>query len=229
MGKSALLQRIVQGVAELQPESGAILWSSLEMSRESIGIRWLLSLAKVPSDFYRISSISDEEMDRISEAGDKLIKLHHIYVDDSPGQGLPQIRANARRLKNTEGIALIAIDYLQLMEVSQAENRNLELGALTRGLTGLAKELNIPILVLSQLSRAVEARKSKKPSLSDLRDSGCIEQDADMVWLLYREEYYSGKNPGEAELYIAKHRNGPVGSIKLMFNEKLVRFENLAR
>jgi replicative DNA helicase len=156
-----------------------------------------------------------------------------IFIDDSPGISSLEVRAKARRLKSREDIGLIIIDYLQLMQGRlRVENRQQEISEISRSLKSLARELSIPVIALSQLSRAVESREPPRPRLADLRESGAIEQDADLVAFLYREEYYkkeTDENRGIAELNIAKQRNGPVGNIKLTFIKEYTRFENSAR
>jgi replicative DNA helicase len=231
MGKSALLQRLVQGVAECQPGAGAVLWSSLEMSREQIGQRWLCSLGKVDSNDIRIGRVSGEDVDRAHNALQRLMRLQNaVYIDDSPGQTVMEIRSKARRIKNRHGkMALIAVDYLQLMGGDKAaERRDLEIGAISRGLKGMAIEFDCPVLALSQLNRAVEGRQDKRPTLADLRESGSLEQDADVVAFVYREEYYfPEKRPGEADLIIAKQRDGPCDTVALSFAKKYAAFESL--
>lgn len=229
MGKTALLQRFIQGVAEEEPDAGAIFWSSLEMSREQITLRWLCSVARVDLSHIRIGALTEEERDRIASAMARLSPLR-VFIDDSPAQTVMEIRTKARRIKNKHGLALIGIDYLGLMGGDgKAERRDLEIGAITRGLKAMAKEFNCPVIALCQLNRAVEVRTSKIPTLADLRESGNIEQDADVVMFVYREEYYfPDKRPGEADLVIAKQRNGPCDTVALSFIKKYAAFESLA-
>lgn len=228
MGKSALLQRFIQGVAEEEPDAGAILWSSLEMSREQITMRWLCSVARVNLSYVRNGTLTEEERDRIGRAMTRLSPLK-VFIDDSPAQTVMEIRAKARRIKNRHGLAMIGIDYLGLMGVEgKAERRDLEIGILTRGLKAIAKEFNCPVIALCQLNRAVEARQSKIPTLADLRESGNIEQDADVVMFVYRDEYYCReKRPGEADVIIAKQRNGPCDTVTLSFAGQYTAFESL--
>lgn len=231
MGKSALVQRIVQGVAEREPDAGAILWASLEMSQEQIGQRWLCTVGQVDSSHIRIGRISEEEMKRLDGAMKRLSLLTQVYIDDSPGQTVAEIRAKARRLKNKHGLALVAVDYLQLMGGGprKAERRDLEVGEMSRGLKALAREMDCVVVALSQLNRAVEARQKKEPTLADLRESGSLEQDADVVAFVYREEhYFPGKRKGEADLIIAKQRTGPCDTVRLSFTKQFTAFESLA-
>ncbi|NEP43687.1 MAG: replicative DNA helicase, partial [Okeania sp. SIO2H7] len=155
-----------------------------------------------------------------------------IFIDDTPNITVNEMRSKARRLQTENGgaLGLILLDYLQLMEGSGSDNRVQELSRITRSLKGLARELSVPIISLSQLSRSVETRTNKRPMMSDLRESGSIEQDADLVIMLYREEYYNPDTPdrGIAEVIITKHRNGPVGTVKLLFDSQFTRFRNLA-
>ena len=155
-----------------------------------------------------------------------------MYIDDTAGIGLLEMRSKVRRIKHDHGLDMIIIDYLQLMQGGRAENRQQEISEISRGLKALARELDVPILALSQLSRSVELRAEKKPQLSDLRESGSLEQDADIVMFLYRDEYYNRDDTGNeniAELIIAKNRNGPTTSIRLQFNKEIMRFGDLTR
>lgn len=178
----------------------------------------------------KTGQISQEEFETVTAAADSLVKLK-IYVDDTSGQSLRGIKTEARRLLQTVGLDLIVIDYIQLMQGVKAENRVQEVSAISRGLKVLARELNVPILALSQLSRAVELRAEKKPQLSDLRDSGSLEQDADIVMMLYREEYYSHDeaDSNTAELNIAKNRNGETKTMPLYFNKETQLFGDLTK
>lgn len=178
----------------------------------------------------KTGQISQEEFETVTAAADSLVKLK-IYVDDTSGQSLRGIKTEARRLLQTVGLDLIVIDYIQLMQGVKAENRVQEVSAISRGLKVLARELNVPILALSQLSRAVELRAERKPQLSDLRDSGSLEQDADIVMMLYREEYYSHDeaDSNTAELNIAKNRNGETKAMPLYFNKETQLFGDLTK
>ncbi|MBI5308220.1 MAG: DnaB-like helicase C-terminal domain-containing protein, partial [Planctomycetes bacterium] len=152
-----------------------------------------------------------------------------IFIDDTPGLTVLEVRAKQRRLKAQYDVQLVVVDYLQLMEASRGENRQQEISIISRGMKSLARELSIPVIVVSQLNRSVESREGHKPRMSDLRESGSIEQDADVIMLLHREDYYDPeKKDGTAELIIAKQRNGPIGVVKMAFLSQFMRFENLA-
>jgi len=198
------------------------------MSKEQIVQRMLCSEAKVNILKLRQGLLSDKEIGRLLIAASQLEEAS-IFIDDTPSLNVFELRARARRLKAKENIQVIIIDYLQLMRgKGRAENRQQEISEISASLKSLAKELNIPVIAVSQLSRATEQRVDKKPQLADLRESGSIEQDADLVLLLYREEYYNEteENKGIAEVIIAKQRNGPTGSVFLTFLEEYTRFEN---
>ncbi|MBD2176513.1 replicative DNA helicase [Pseudanabaena sp. FACHB-1998] len=211
---------------------------SLEMSKEQLVYRLLASQSKVRSSDMGIDSnrlrtgqISENEWGTVAMAISGLSELP-LFIDDTPNPPITELRSKARRLQSEKGgeLGLILIDYLQLMEGSGSDNRVQEISRITRSLKALARELNVPVIALSQLSRGVEARTNKRPMLSDLRESGSIEQDADLVINLYRDEYYNPETPdrGVAEIIIAKHRNGPVGTVKLLFEPRLTKFENMA-
>src|SRR5947199_382961 len=204
---------------------------SLEMSKEQLVIRFLCSQAKVDSSKLRTGFLSRDDWPLLTNAAASLSDAP-IYIDDTPAQSALDIRAKARRLQVELGdLALIIVDYLQLMQIrGRTESRQQEISGITRSLKALAKELNVPVMALSQLSRAVEQRKPPKPQLSDLRESGAIEQDADVVGLIYRDEIYNPEDSTEkgiAEINIAKQRNGPTGVIRLAFRGEFTRFENL--
>jgi replicative DNA helicase len=181
----------------------------------------------------RTGKLTDDEWPRLTEAIEKL-RTVSLHIDESAGLNSAQLRANARRLARKCGkLGLIVVDYLQLMSgtASDGENRATELGEISRGLKTLAKELQCPVIALSQLNRSVESRPDKRPMMSDLRESGAIEQDADIIMFIYRDEYYTKdacKEPGVAEILIAKQRNGPTGTVKLAFQRHITKFENLA-
>jgi replicative DNA helicase len=204
---------------------------SLEMSKEQLVYRLLANASRIDSSRLRSGQISEHEWGTIASAIGTLSDLP-IFIDDAPNPSIMELRSKARRLQSEKGgaLGLILIDYLQLMEGSGSDNRVQELSRITRSLKGLARELQVPVIALSQLSRGVEARTNKRPMLSDLRESGSIEQDADLVINLYRDEYYHPDSPdrGVAEVIIAKHRNGPVGTVKLLFEPKFTWFENMA-
>jgi replicative DNA helicase len=206
---------------------------SLEMSKEQLVARLLSMDAGVDQQRLRTGRLQDDEWDRISESVGRLSEAK-IYLDDTPGISLVEMRSKARRLMMERGFDLLIVDYLQLMQGSGGgraghENRVQEISEISRGLKGLARELDIPVLALSQLSRAVESRTDKRPQLSDLRESGSIEQDADVVAFIYRDEVYNPETerPNIADIIIAKHRNGPVGTINLYFQPAQTRFRDL--
>jgi len=229
MGKSALALGIAEyaGVAEKIP----LAIFSLEMSKEQLVQRMLCSHAKVDAHKVRTGYLATSDWPRLTAAAGKLSEAP-IFIDDTPAISVMELRAKARRLKAHQDIQLVILDYLQLMRGStNVENRQQEISEISRCLKALARELRVPVVAISQLSRAVEARTDHRPQLSDLRESGAIEQDADVVVLILREEYYSPKpdNQGIAEVIIAKQRNGPVGSMKLAFIKEYTRFENISR
>jgi replicative DNA helicase len=228
MGKSALASCIVEhvGVVEKEP----VAFFSLEMSKEQLVQRMLCSHARVDAHKVRTGFLSQADWPKLVNAAGKLSDAP-IYIDDSPGITVLELRAKARRLKAQFDIKLIVLDYLQLMQgPSGSESRQQEISEISRSLKAIAKELKVPLIAISQLSRAVEQRSDHRPQLSDLRESGAIEQDADLVLLLLREEYYNptDENKGRAEVIIAKQRNGPVGSLNLTFIGEYMRFENMS-
>jgi len=228
MGKSALVSSIAEhvGVAEKIP----LVIFSLEMSKEQFVQRMLCSHARVNAHNVRTGFLSQTDWPKLTNAAGTLSDAP-IYIDDTAGLSVLEVRAKARRLKSQRNIQLIIVDYLQLMQgMPGSENRQQEISEISRSLKALARELSVPVIAVSQLSRAVESRQDRRPQLSDLRESGAIEQDADLVGLLLREEYYNPteENRGIAEVIIAKQRNGPVGSIKLVFIKDYVKFDNLA-
>jgi len=229
MGKSALAIGIAEyaGVTEKVP----LAIFSLEMSKEQLVQRMLCSHARVDAHKVRTGYLATSDWPRLTAAAGKLSEAP-IYIDDTPAISVMELRAKARRLKVHHGIQLIILDYLQLMRGStRTESRQQEISEISSSLKALARELRLPIVAISQLSRAVESRTDHRPQLSDLRESGAIEQDADVVVLILREEYYnpSPDNQGVAEVIIAKQRNGPVGSFQLSFIKEYTRFENIAR
>jgi len=221
---------IANNIAQQQNLPVAIF--SLEMSREQLAQRMLASEAKIPSNRLRSGRISQNEFEPLINAVTSLSELP-IFIDDTANLSVMQMRSQVRRLQGQtkQELGLVLLDYLQLMEGSGSDNRVQEISKITRSLKQLAREINAPILALSQLSRGVEQRTNKRPMLSDLRESGSIEQDSDLVMMLYRDEYYNPDTPdrGIAEAIIVKHRNGPVGTVKLLFKGELTKFENLAR
>ena len=227
MGKSALAVSIAERVGIEQKKGVAIF--SLEMSKEQLVQRMLCSQARVDAHKVRSGYLSPSDWPKLTAAAGKLSEAN-IFIDDTPAISALELRAKARRLKANNNIDLIILDYLQLMRGStKADSRQQEISEISRSIKALARELKIPIIALSQLSRAVESRQDHRPQLSDLRESGAIEQDADVVILLMREEYYAPteENMGMADLIIAKQRNGPVGTIRLAFIKEYMRFENL--
>jgi replicative DNA helicase len=229
MGKTAFCTNIAHQIAAGKQKLPVAVFS-LEMSKEQLVQRILSSEAKIESNRLRSGKISQNEWEPISTAIGNLSELP-LFIDDTPNITVTEIRSKVRRLQAEQGgtLGLVLLDYLQLMEGS-SDNRVQELSRITRSLKGLARELNVPIIALSQLSRGVEARTNKRPMMSDLRESGSIEQDADLVIMLYRDEYYNPDSPdrGIAEVIITKHRNGPTGIIKLLFDPQFTCFRNLA-
>jgi replicative DNA helicase len=229
MGKTAFSLNIAQYVGIQVRRPVAVF--SLEMSKEQLVLRMLCAEARIDSSKLRTGFLSREDWPRLTKAAGTLSEAR-IYIDDTPAQSSLDIRAKARRLRAELGdLALVIIDYLQLMQGrSRSENRQQEVSEITRALKALAKELQVPVVALSQLSRAVEQRKPPRPQLSDLRESGAIEQDADVVALIYRDEIYNEESDdkGIAEIIIGKQRNGPTGIVRLAFRGEYTRFENLA-
>ena len=246
MGKTALALNIAQNVAIRGAREGQekkrVAFFSLEMSREQLVQRMLCSEADVDAQRLRAGTdIRDKDTDnadlwnKLWVAAD-LLSNAQIFIDDTPGITIMEMRSKARRLKAEGGLDLVVIDYLQLMQGTSgrnsSESRQQEVSEISRGLKALARELNVPVLALSQLSRSVEARQVKKPMLSDLRESGSLEQDADIVMFLYRDDYYKGAEEAPThitELIVAKHRNGPVGRVNLFFKNECTKFISLAR
>ncbi|HQP10157.1 MAG TPA: replicative DNA helicase [Candidatus Omnitrophota bacterium] len=228
MGKSALALSIAETVGIDQKQGVAIF--SLEMSKEQLVQRMLCLQARVDAHKVRSGFLAPSDWPKLTAAAGRLSESK-IIIDDTPAISALELRAKARRLKANNQIDLIILDYLQLMQGhTKSDNRQQEISEISRALKALARELKVPVIALSQLSRAVESRQDHRPQLSDLRESGAIEQDADLVILLMREEYYnpSEENKGLADVIIAKQRNGPVGTVKLTFIKEYMRFENLA-
>lgn len=229
MGKSAFAIGIAEYVGVTEKIPVAIF--SLEMSKEQLVQRMLCSHARVDAHKVRTGYLATSDWPRLTAAAGKLSEAP-IFIDDTPAISVMELRAKARRLKAHQDIKLIILDYMQLMRGSNnIENRQQEISEISRSLKALARELNVPVIAISQLSRAVESRTDHRPQLSDLRESGAIEQDADVVVLILREEYYNPTpdNQGVAEVIIAKQRNGPVGTLKLAFIKEYTKFENIAR
>jgi replicative DNA helicase len=229
MGKTSFALGIAHKIATIHKLPIAIF--SLEMSKEQLGLRLLSSEAGIESNRLRAGRIAQNEWESVSSAIGTLSELP-IFIDDTANITVTEMRSQSRRLQADQGgaLGLILIDYLQLMEGGNTDNRVQELSRITRSLKGLARELHVPIIALSQLSRGVESRTNKRPMMSDLRESGSIEQDADIVIMLYRDEYYNPDTPdrGISEVIITKHRNGPTGTVKLLFDPQFTRFRNLA-
>ena len=232
VGKTALVLNIAQhvGIKEYGGRKRTVGIFSLEMSKEQLFLRMLTSEANIDGHRLRTGFLLEKDWGRLSHALGTLSETK-IYIDDTPGIGVLEMRAKARRLMAEHGLDLLVIDYVQLMQArGRFDNRTLELGAISRSLKGLAKELNIPVVVVSQLSRAPESRSDHRPMLSDLRESGALEQDADVVLLLFRADQYPNPKPEEqgiAELNVAKQRNGPTGLARLAFIREQTRFADL--
>lgn len=236
MGKTAFALNIAQNVALKAKTPVAIF--SLEMSKDQLMQRMLCSEAEIDSQRVKTGNMQSKDWEKLATAMNAFAQAP-IYIDDTSGCTITDIRAKCRRLKMEEkNLGLILIDYLQLMESAGREDRMQQISAISRGLKILAKELDVPVIALSQLSRAVESRTDKRPMLSDLRESGSIEQDADIVMFIYRDEYYrkaeegeedavaKAQSKGESEIIIAKHRNGSVGTVKLLFQGNITKFKN---
>ena len=224
MGKTSLVLNIIEHVGVNQKKP--ILFFSMEMSAQQISLNMLGSAAKINANLMRTGKFSDNDWSKLSLAMEDLSKSE-IFIDDTPGLGLLEIRAKARCLKLQHDIQLVVVDYLQLMEAGRTENMRQEISDISRGLKATAMELNVPVIAVYQLNRTVDTRERQMPEMSDLRESGFIEQDADVIILLHSENYYnSTKRPGEVDLDIAKQKNGTTGKITLTFQQKFLRFEN---
>jgi replicative DNA helicase len=231
MGKTAFAINIAEHVALNEGLPVAVF--SMEMGASQLAVRVVGSIGRIDQGHLRTGKLNDDEWPRLTEAIEKL-RTVSLHIDETPGLTPSELRANARRLSRQCGkLGLIVVDYLQLMSGSGGsggDNRATELGEISRGLKMLAKELQCPVIALSQLNRSVEQRTDKRPMMSDLRESGAIEQDADIIMFIYRDDYYNkdSKEPGVAEIIIGKQRNGPTGTVKLTFLKNLTRFESLA-
>ena len=232
MGKTSFAVNIAEHVALNEGLPVAIF--SMEMGAAQLAVRIVGSIGRVNQGNLRTGKLSDDEWPRLTEAIERL-RTVSLHIDETPGLSPTELRANARRLARQCGkLGLIVVDYLQLMSGSgsaaSSDNRATELGEISRGLKMLAKELQCPVIALSQLNRSVEQRTDKRPMMSDLRESGAIEQDADIIMFIYRDDYYNkdSKEPNIAEVIIGKQRNGPTGTVKLFFQKNQTRFENLA-
>lgn len=228
VGKTALALNMAVNAAL---RGKKIVVFSLEMSRQQLGSRILSSWSGINSQKMNSGQLEKEDITRLSETANELSKLK-LYMDDTAGIGLLEMRSKVRRLQHESGLDMIIIDYLQLMQGGRAENRQQEISEISRGLKAMARELKVPVMALSQLSRSVEMRAEKKPQLSDLRESGSLEQDADVVMFLYRDEYYNRDDPTNeniAEVIVAKNRNGPTTAVRLHFDKLTMKFGNLTR
>ncbi len=259
MGKTALATNLAfnsaKFLAEIAEKEGkqtqSVGFFSLEMSAEQLATRILAFAAKLPSHKLTHGNLNGDEFSQLARTSQEISSLP-FHIDDTPALTISALRTRARRLKRTQNLGMIVVDYLQLVRPSSSGNGNnrvQEVSEITQGLKAIAKELNVPVIALSQLSRAVEQREDKRPLLSDLRESGSIEQDADVVMFIYREEYYLGRSQPDindekkfsdwqarmdramnlAEVIIAKHRNGPIGTVRLQFNGNLTLFSNHAQ
>ena len=231
MGKTALAINIAEHVAVTELLPVAVF--SMEMGASQLAIRLVGSIGRIDQGHLRTGRLSDDEWPRLTQAVERLQSVS-LFIDETPGLSPSELRANAKKLSRQCGkLGLIVVDYLQLMSTgsSDGDNRATELGEISRGLKMLAKELQCPIIALSQLNRGVETRTDKRPMMSDLRESGAIEQDADVIMFIYRDDYYfkDSKEPGVAEIIIGKQRNGPTGTVKLTFLKPLTKFETMAR
>lgn len=228
MGKTALALNMAEYAALKTKKAIAIF--SMEMSASQLALRLISSLGRINQQHLRTGDIQEEEWPRVTSAI-TLLSEAKIFIDDTPALSPIELRARARRLKREHDLGMIVIDYLQLMQVpGNKENRATEISEISRGMKALAKELNIPVVALSQLNRSLEQRADKRPMMSDLRESGAIEQDADVIVFIYRDEYYNkdSTEKGVAEIIIGKQRNGPTGSVKLTFLGQYTKFENHA-
>ena len=229
MGKTAFALNIGAHVGTSGERTVGVF--SLEMAKEQLFMRMLTSAAQIDSHRFRTGLLTDADYQSLSDAMTTLSDAR-VYIDDTASLGVLEMRAKSRRLKAEHGLDLLIIDYLQLMQGrGRFENRNQEIASISRSLKALAKELDVPVVALSQLSRAPEARGDKRPQLSDLRESGALEQDADVVMFIFREDMYetTPENENVAEIIIGKQRNGPTGMVRLAFLKQQTRFENLSR
>ncbi len=229
MGKTTLALNIAENAAFNVTSPTGVAVFSMEMSTEQLAMRFVSSLGKVSQSNLRNGHFTDGDWPKISSALE-MMKNAPVYIDDTPGLSPDDLRSRARRMQRThKNIGLIVVDYLQLMQVPGSnENRTTEISAISRGLKALARELEVPVIALSQLNRSVEQRPDKRPVMSDLRESGAIEQDADLILFIYRDEVYNKESPkkGQADVIIAKHRNGEIGDFPLTFRGQFSRFEN---
>lgn len=232
MGKTSFAMNIVENVALTPGQELPVAMFSMEMPGEQLCMRMIASLSKIELNRVRNGQLNDADWARITSATNILHQHSRIYIDETPSMSPTEVRARCRRLAREHGgIALVVIDYLQLMQTgSRTENRATEISEISRSLKALAKELTVPVIALSQLNRSLETRPDRRPIMSDLRESGAIEQDADVIAFVYRDEVYNPDSPdkGTAEILIRKQRNGPTGMIRLTFNGMWTRFDNYA-
>ncbi len=230
MGKTTLALNIAEYAAMKSRKAVAVF--SMEMSSSQLAFRLISAMGRVNATRLRTGQLEDEDWSRVNSAI-RMLSDAKIFIDDTPALSPDELRSKARRFKREHDLGLVVVDYLQLMQVagSSSDNRTNEISEISRGLKALAKELNVPVIALSQLNRGLESRTDKRPQMSDLRDSGAIEQDADVIMFIYRDEYYKkdSEDKGLAEIIIAKQRNGPTGVTKLRFFGEYTRFDNLAR
>ncbi|PKL35291.1 MAG: replicative DNA helicase [Spirochaetae bacterium HGW-Spirochaetae-1] len=229
MGKTAIALNIISNIAQVEKDKSVIFFS-LEMPAQQLGMRLLCIQSMIDSQRVRTGHISSEELKQLFSSADRLSKSK-IFIDDTPSINIMEIRAKARRLHQRNPIGLIVVDYLQLISSISRVDRHLQIAEISRFLKQLARELEVPVIALSQLSRAVEQRADQIPTLADLRESGAIEQDADVVMFIYREEKVKkdSEKRGIADIIVAKQRNGPIGTISLKFWDKYTKFENLEK
>lgn len=230
MGKTTLVMNMAEHAAISSRKP--VLVFSMEMPADSLAMRMMSSLGRIDQHNIRTGKLDDDDWPRVTSAVHMLSEAP-LFIDDTPGLSPAEMRARARRLAKEHGqLGLIVVDYLQLMKVPgfKAENRTAEISEISRSLKSLAKELGVPVVALSQLNRSLEQRQDKRPVMSDLRESGAIEQDADIICFIYRDEVYHEDSPdkGMAEIIIAKQRNGPIGKVKVTFLGRYTRFENLS-
>ncbi len=229
MGKTTFAMNIAENAAIHSKKPVAVF--SMEMPADSLAMRMLSSLGRIDQHRLRTGRLNDDDWPRLTSAI-ALLNEAPLFIDDTPALSPTELRARARRLKREHGLSLIVIDYLQLMQGSGKanENRATEISEISRSLKALAKELDVPLIALSQLNRSLEQRPNKRPVMSDLRESGAIEQDADIIVFIYRDEVYNADSPdkGKAEIIVGKQRNGPIGTVALTFQGKYTRFENFA-
>ena len=229
MGKTAFAMNIAENCAIQLQQPVAIF--SMEMPAEQLAMRMIASLGRVDTHRVRVGQLSDEDWPRITSTV-SLLNEAKLFIDDTPALTPTELRARTRRLKRQHGLALVIVDYLQLMQVpGSSESRVTEISEISRSLKALAKELSVPVVALSQLNRALEQRPDKRPKMADLRESGAIEQDADLIVFIYRDEVYNEDSPdqGSAEIILAKQRNGPTGMVRLAFRNMFTRFEDFTR